>query len=108
MSQLIHAWIDDESYLLLKTKKINISKTVRNLLNNYLELQQTTPEDEEVLIQDINRLKEERAKVNEDLSQKSVQLSLLQEKRSKAEANRLQEVEAFDQTNKERGVLHDF
>lgn len=106
--QLIHAWVDSEVYLMLKAQNINISATANKLFSNYLDLEHTTPADEQLLIEEINSLKNKRKEVVEDLAQKSVQLSMIQQKRVEEQKKNLQAQDDFAKTIIEGGVLNDF
>ena len=106
--QLIHAWVDPEVYLMLKAQGINISATTNKLFSNYLDMEHSTPQDEQILIEEINSLKDQRKNVVEELAQKSVQLSMLQQRRVEEEKIQAQAQNDIDKTLKQGGVLNQF
>lgn len=91
--------MDDETYLYLKSNKVNISKLVRKLLDNYLDVQERTPEDEARLQQEVEALRQRRRSLSEELAEKSVQLASLQESREKAEKAYWSEKEKAERMN---------
>jgi negative regulator of replication initiation len=105
--QFIHAYVDDETYLMIKSKKINISETVRNLLRNYLEVENIVPEEEAELMKEIESLRDERSRIVKDLSEKSVKLSIIQQHKESERKKHYEDAILLNRGMLESGSLRD-
>jgi len=73
--QLIHAYVNQDIYLYLKSNNINLSKTVNDLLNNYIDFENNMPEDEIKVIELLEESKINLINAQKDISKYSAMLS---------------------------------
>lgn len=104
MRQQVHAFIDQETYLLLKAQNINISAMIRNALTAAVDSEITQEESE--LQSMINKNKEELQKLNKTLSENVMKLAILRERKEQETQKIMKEMPAYKKTIQESGVLN--
>lgn len=105
MSQQVHAFIDDETYLMLKSQKVNISEMIRNALRAAVNVE--LPEEESELMDLIDTDKKKMSEVSKRLSENSMKLAIIQEKREQERKVQLERALALDRGLREAGALRD-
>lgn len=73
--QLIHAYVDDSTYLFIKANVKNVSALVNNLLNAYAENEQLEIPQEAEILRELDEQKKILAESKERMSQLSVMLA---------------------------------
>jgi len=73
--QLIHAYVNQDIYLYLKSNNINLSKTVNDLLSNYIDFENNLPEEEIKVIEMLEEAKINLHNAQKDISRYSAMLS---------------------------------
>lgn len=85
--QQIHAYISPETYLMLKTKKINVSSTVDELLTNYLGSQEVNEQEAEIQDQ-TKKIQQKIEMCQKELGILAAKLSVVHERKREEDQQR--------------------
>ena len=80
--QSVHIRLDNSVYLALKSKEINITSTVNDLLRNFLETEDIKT-DESVLLDELNKLQSKKKELDDLIKTVVVKLQIVKEKNLK-------------------------
>lgn len=92
--QNIHIRVDSATYLALKSKDINISGTVNDLLRNFIETKDVKT-DESVLLDELSTLNDQKKEVDEKIKTVVVKLQILKEKKAKEKLEKDKKMKMF-------------
>jgi len=107
VKQQVHAWVDSEVYLSLKTNKINISSTVNKLLKEYIEIADEEAGDILQLQDQMNKIKQERENKTKEIELIAVKIAKLKEDKEKQDTENHEKRIALIESIKRSGVLHE-
>lgn len=82
--QNIHIRVDNSVYLALKSKNVNVSSTVNDLLRSFVDQEDINTEKSEVL-DNIAKLKANINSLNDKLKSEIVKLQIIEEKENQEE-----------------------
>jgi len=103
--QQIHAWVDSEIYLSLKTNKLNISATINKLLKEYININDENTGDIIKLREKIVIAKKQRDEKTEEISLLAVKISKLQDDKIIKDKKEFEETGAIIKGMLRAGVL---
>jgi len=107
MKQQIHIRIDNEIYLMLRAKEINISGTVNKLLREYIEISDDENSDILKLHDELTKAKQERENKTKEIGILAVKIAKLKEDQEKEEAENQEKRKSLIESIKRSGVLHE-
>ena len=77
--QQIHAWVDQDVYLYLKSKEVNVSRTVNELLKNLIDFESDQLPEEIELINKLEVAKQNLISNKKDIEKYSAMLMKVRE-----------------------------
>lgn len=102
--QLIHPYIDSNDYLKLKSRKINISELCRNLIKQYLEVDQENINDELELLSELEKEQTQVKQSNKIISELSTRLMIIKDNKKKEVQKKLDMEMRVNQGIKDSGL----
>lgn len=105
--QQVHIKLDNDIYLMLKSNDVNISSTANKLFKSFMEFEKLPNQEEEEVIAKLEKLKNNKKQIDEELSNLTAFLVHIRDEKVKKEKEHIRDVDAMTDGLLRAGVLYD-
>lgn len=105
--QQVHIKLDNQIYLMLKTNGVNISHTANKLFKSFLAFEKLPNQEEEQIISELENLKKEKDKIQEQITNLSAFLVHVREEKITKEKETNRDLDNLSDGLLRAGVLYD-